>query len=34
MDRFTRELLLRYLDALGIHAHDPVWYCGAFLARD
>jgi hypothetical protein len=33
-DRFTRELLLRYLDALGIHADDPAWYRGAVLASD
>jgi hypothetical protein len=33
-DRFTREQLLRYLAALGIHADDAAWYREAVLARD
>jgi hypothetical protein len=32
-DRFTREMLLRYLEALGITPEDPDWYTDAALAH-
>jgi hypothetical protein len=31
-DRFTREMLLRYLAALEVHADDPAWYRDGVLA--
>jgi hypothetical protein len=33
-DRFTREMLLRYLAALDIYADDAAWYLSAVLATD
>lgn len=33
-ERFTRDLLLRYLEALGIHADDPDFYGRAVLVEE